>query len=550
MFGQLGFCQGNSGDPIFEETFGAGTTYGPQLPAGTTTYSFVGFSGPQDGEYSIGSSTFSYGWNMPSDHTPNDNNGKALIVNASFTAGEFYNTTVSGLCENTTYEFSSWLINILPASGCGGSGIPVNVNFEIWDITDSNLLAEGDTGNIFGSASPTWNQYGLVFQTLPGQTSVILKMKNNGIGGCGNDLAIDDIVFKSCGDSISSEDSNSNNSTTLCSSLTPYSETITAIPDNTVFSNHFYQWQSSYDGIIWTDIPGETSETIAVAGITETTLYRAKVAEFESNLNNIDCITFSDIYQFIIIQAPEQPSIQCWESTTFNEENCEWEISGTQPLEFRDEFADLCQNETISLEAISTIENPTYQWDSGEQSVSINVNSAGTYEVEVTDGCFTEIITFTVTEIIPPVIDNISSEGSAIIIDLETLGNYQYSLDGIEYQFSNVFSNQSSGLYTIFVRSEECDFNVTQQHVHFFIPKFMTPNGDGVNDFFAINSLEFFTASKVFIFDRYGKLLFSTANRNINWDGTFNGLDLPSSDYWYVIEIDGQRFTGHFALKR
>ena len=207
MYAQLGFCQGNSGDPIFTENFGTGTTYGPPLPAGTTTYDFVGFNGPQDGEYTVGRNTFAYGWNMPSDHTVGDTNGKALIVNANLTTGEFYTTEVGGLCENTTYEFSSWLLNILPSSGCGGNGIPVNVKFEIWDNTNTNLLASGNTGNIFGSATPTWLQYGLVFQTLPGQISVILKMINNGAGGCGNDLAIDDIVFKSCGDLIVLEDS-------------------------------------------------------------------------------------------------------------------------------------------------------------------------------------------------------------------------------------------------------------------------------------------------------------------------------------------------------
>ncbi len=149
-YAQLEFCTGNSGDPIFNETFGTGITYGPPLPGGTTTYNFIDNSGPQDGQYSIGSNTFSFGWNLPSDHTTNDVNGKSLIVNASFTSGEFYTTSINGLCENTTYEFSAWLVNILPNSGCGGSGIHVNVKFEIWDVNNTDLLAIGDTGNIFG----------------------------------------------------------------------------------------------------------------------------------------------------------------------------------------------------------------------------------------------------------------------------------------------------------------------------------------------------------------------------------------------------------------
>ncbi|WP_244954726.1 Ig-like domain-containing protein [Winogradskyella helgolandensis] len=302
----MGFCTGNSGDPIFTEDFGTGTSYTPQLPVGTTTYTFVGFPGPQDGQYTIGPQTSHYGWSMPSDHT-DDVNGKALIVNASFTTGEFYTTSIDGLCENTTYEFSSWLMNILPLSGCGGNGIPVNVQFEIWDDTDTNLLASGDTGNIYSSSVPTWEQYGLVFQTLPGQTSVILKMINNGAGGCGNDLAIDDIVFKSCGDLIAVEDTSNNNSALICNSETPYSDILTAIPDFTVFSDHFYQWQVSFDGESWTDVTGETNASISISGITTKTYYRTKVAEFAANLDNSDCITFSDVYEVTINPNPVAP---------------------------------------------------------------------------------------------------------------------------------------------------------------------------------------------------------------------------------------------------
>ncbi len=606
MFAQLGFCQGNSGDPIFLETFGTGLTDSP-LPAGTTTYTYANGQAPEDGLYTVSSNSNYFDWFDIDDHTPNDNNGRMLIVNSDFTAGEFYRTNINGLCENTTYEFSSWLINLTPSTGfCGNSQIPINVRFEIWDNTDTNLLASGNTGDIFGSNSPNWDQYALVFQTAPSQTSVILKMLNNGSGGCGNDLAIDDITFKSCGDSIAVADTSNNNSVTVCSTQVPYSETITAMPDNAVFSNHFYQWQISTDGTNWTDINGETGASLNINNVTTSAFYRAKVAEFQGNLDNSDCITFSDIFQVIINQAPAQPNLECWEtatfndntcsweisgtqppqptnlecwevtffndatcswevsgmqpeaptdllcwqSTTFNNETCQWEITGTQPIESRDVFINLCQDEIIELEVESDIVNPEYMWNSGEETESINVNSAGVYVVEVTNGCLTEIITFTVNEIIPPVIETIESDGSSIIVNLLTEGDYQYSVDGVNFQSCNVFNNQPSRLYTVFVRSIECDFEVSQEHLHFFIPKFMTPNNDGVNDFFSINALEFFPSSKVFIFDRYGKLLFSAINRNINWDGTFNSEDLPTSDYWYLIEIGGQQLRGHFALKR
>ena len=169
-YAQLGFCSGNSGDPIFTETFGTGTTSGPALAPGTTTYNFVN-SGPNDGSYTVSSTTNFNGWHNTQDHTPNDTNGKSLIINADFTVGEFFRRTVTGLCENTSYEFSAWLLNLLPVSGCGGNGIPINVKFEIWDATDTNLLASGNTGQIANKSSAVWEQYGLVFQTIIGQNA-------------------------------------------------------------------------------------------------------------------------------------------------------------------------------------------------------------------------------------------------------------------------------------------------------------------------------------------------------------------------------------------
>ncbi len=39
-------------------------------------------------------------------------------------------------------------------------------------------------------------------------------------------------------------------------------------------------------------------------------------------------------------------------------------------------------------------------------------------------------------------------------------------------------------------------------------------------------------------------------NKPIAWDGMLRRQPLPTSDYWYVIIINGQRRVGHFTLKR
>ena len=81
-------------------------------------------------------------------------------------------------------------------------------------------------------------------------------------------------------------------------------------------------------------------------------------------------------------------------------------------------------------------------------------------------------------------------------------------------------------------------------------PKFFTPNGDGYNDVWKIQLSEKEANLTVKIFDRFGKLLKALDNTT-GWNGTFNGRELPSTDYWFtVIRADGKEYRGHFALKR
>ena len=603
---QLGFCNGNSGDAIFSENFGTGTGFVP-LPAGVTTFNFAN-TFPDDGFYTVSNTTAGnpFEWHQVEDHTPNDVNGRCLIVNADFVPGEFYRTTVSGLCEATTYEFSAWLLNLLQTPGfCVNQGIaiPINVSFEIWDNSDTVLLASGATGDIRERPVPEWEKYGLVFQTLAGQNEVILKMINNGEGGCGNDLAIDDIEFKSCGDSVIVTDAEAITSIEVCDTQLPYNAVLTATPDFSVYSNHFYQWQQSTDGINWADIVGETNQNLSVTTNT-TRFYRVKVAEFAANLNNAQCNSFSESYQIIVNELPPPPVLacyetatindttcswdisgtqppapftECWETATFNDTSCSWEITGTQPeppeiecwetLSFNDtscswevsgekpvtvfEESRIICDDPIELIATTTFLNPEFTWDNSDTNDRIMVNSPGVYTVDIFDGdCSFETIIYEVTRPETPVIASVVSEGTDIIVNTANTGDFLYSLDGISFQNSNIFRGVEGGLYTIYVKDRDCNFTTKATHLHFIIPRYFTPNGDGFRDVFELKGIEFYNSSEVYIFDRYGKLLTASKNAPFTWDGTFNNQLLPSSDYWYQITIEGQIFRGHFTLKR
>ncbi len=305
-FSQLGFCTGSKGDPIFFENFGNGTTYGPALPAGTTTYPFV-TGAPNDGQYTLFYHSAMYTtWHYSLDHTPdatNGPNGKMLLMNANATtSGDFYRKVVSGLCINTTFEFSAWLMNVYNPNTnyCGAGQIPINVRFEIWNATETVLLGSGNTGNIMGSPAPTWQQFALVF-TTSNETSVVLKMKNNGLGGCGNDLAIDDISFSACGD-LTTVSSPSVTGSTFATCNSPASLQLNAATASAV--PYFYQWQSSPDNLVWTDIPGANNATYTTPNLTTQTYYRVKAAQDIANLASAYCASASNVFTISFLPVP------------------------------------------------------------------------------------------------------------------------------------------------------------------------------------------------------------------------------------------------------
>ena len=85
------------------------------------------------------------------------------------------------------------------------------------------------------------------------------------------------------------------------------------------------------------------------------------------------------------------------------------------------------------------------------------------------------------------------------------------------------------------------------------IPVILTPNNDGVNDFFTTDIIrEAYPNAVIRIFDRYGKLLATYKGEDQGWDGTYQGFPMKSTDYWYEVEVDdmNKTFTGHFTLMR
>ncbi len=197
---------------IFNEDFGTGAYPGPQLPNGFTNHIFNGNIAPMavfpnalaDGEYAIGTLG-----NQPNgtwqenlvDNTTGT--GYMLIVNAALNSGDFYNRRAT-LTANTDYQISAALINVNsqadedfcndPVNGVNPYVLP-NVRYEVRDVDNGgNVIAQFETGNIPRSGI-VWQNFAFQFNT-GSATNVDIVLINNANGGCGNDIALDDIILR------------------------------------------------------------------------------------------------------------------------------------------------------------------------------------------------------------------------------------------------------------------------------------------------------------------------------------------------------------------
>lgn len=143
-----------------------------------------------------------------------------------------------------------------------------------------------------------------------------------------------------------------------------------------------------------------------------------------------------------------------------------------------------------------------------------------------------------------------SINSNSILIKLLVDSPFEYSLDGVNFQESNILVPTEGGEIMVYGREiDGCAYFEASIKL-FVLPKFFTPNGDMVNDNWVISG----DSSQQFrleIFDRYGKLLKQLNTTNSSWDGTFNGKPMPASDYWYHLSFENSGSKrGHFSLIR
>ncbi|MEO6884517.1 MAG: gliding motility-associated C-terminal domain-containing protein [Bacteroidia bacterium] len=237
-----------------------------------------------------------------------------------------------------------------------------------------------------------------------------------------------------------------------------------------------------------------------------------------------------------------------------------------------------CQSGNITLKATGNVGGLTYQWFqlpgmvliANTQSVSVNPPTGTTdYVVVATNGTCPDADTVSVTSNPLPVV-NMGANQTIVIYTSITIGGSPTGPPGSTYSWhpttglsdstaaNPVATPLTTTTYTVTVTnasgcSERDSVTITVLPEISF-PNGITPNGDGKNDTWIIDNIQYFPKCLVEIYNRWGELLFSSPGYITKWDGTYNAKPLPVGTYYYIINLNDPRFpnvyTGPITILR
>lgn len=179
-----------------------------------------------------------------------------------------------------------------------------------------------------------------------------------------------------------------------------------------------------------------------------------------------------------------------------------------------------------------------YEWSTGATTQTITNVPVGSYWVKLKTGICYTVQQVNVYSSQQPVITSLDISNNTITVNVSGgTPPYKYSLDGINWQDSNVFTGLPRGENKIYViDSFDCrpiDIQVTVPN----LVNAITPNGDNVNDYVDYSELGYKKNLVFIVYDRYGNKLYEADKmRGYRWDGTSGGKKIITGTYWYTIQ--------------
>jgi gliding motility-associated-like protein len=172
------------------------------------------------------------------------------------------------------------------------------------------------------------------------------------------------------------------------------------------------------------------------------------------------------------------------------------------------------------------------------------------------NGCST-FVDFTIDNYDPLTLDLIKSGPNELTATATGgFGGYEYFFQDVSYGSVNIYEVNADANVSVRVVDQQGCVAVMSIPFDFTgmldIPNFFTPDGDNNNDVWYPRNRDFFPNIDVKIYDRYGRVV-AVLDQVTSWDGNYEGSELPTGDYWYVVNAndnDKQQYVGHFTLYR
>ena len=440
-------------DTQFSEDFGEGTTPvdHPFLPA---PYVFDGGGTLDPLDYSVqnGTSPINTGWHQNlEDHTEDDTNGNALIINVSDlpAEAEFYRREIA-VEANTDYFFVIWVTTMYDtdANVCPADGDPTNFIYRFED-TAGVTVSTSSTGDVPNQSEFEWKRFFLEFNS-GNNTTLDLVLENIEFGGCGNDFAIDDIglYFEGTPPEI-------------------------ATPDDLIGCDDDEDGFATYDLTAQNDAILNGLDAVDFNITFHTT--DADAMNDENAIVDPAMYTNTSDPEVIWVRVEREDQDSCFSITQFNIEiGPNLDLGITLPALF-----EICSNEdfpaidgTVTNAAID-LTMVTYEWkDASGTVVSTDPifvpTAAGVYTLEVfAPVCGTNVYTTEVTVFDAPVLDLGMDESFCEGDDaFEIVPNITGDTTGITYVWSTgettpTITVDSTGVYTLTILVDVCTVEAT-----------------------------------------------------------------------------------------
>lgn len=230
----------------------------------------------------------------------------------------------------------------------------------------------------------------------------------------------------------------------------------------------------------------------------------------------------------------------------------------------------ICSGDTISIEAftISGLLPHNISWSNGLNSDTISVTATDTtvFTFTATDACGISVVDSFIVNV--PIFDTLivstndtiicskDSEATLIAYPEGGAGGYTYVWSGpapinaLNDSVSVVGPTTTTSYFVVV--TDQCGVTASDsmlvevQNCDLKASNAFSPNGDGKNDFFTIENIEYYPGSIVYLYSRWGKKVFEQVDYKNNWTGDDS---LISGTYYYVVEPnDGTKQLKGFVM--